>query len=1663
MTPTPESSQSSRTPSPSDLEEIQKLYDSGQFLKAWKRASSSGEPVRWEEPEARVLAGRLMNQVGAIGAGSRHLYATWRRHPGDSAARYYGVFSYRAYRGPLLTRLLMMEVVPAEFSTPKDESDWLGLEAGVLGDLRDFDRAEKSLERAREISPDSSWLMVERTALFEKEDRLAEALSASEAALALRPWFHPAVLSHAHVLTLVDRPIDAVMFLESALEHIESGQACAFLASLYAERRMFDEALNAWALFERYSPIMDEQLRKRHAASLSHLHYLAGNFVESKRWAEAADDPMLDRIAERLGAGGGNRRRKEIAVPFIRQHHVTCAPTTVAMIGRHWSRENDHLAVAEEITYNGTPTHLERNWADRNGWVTREFTLDWEGAVELIDRELPFTLSTYFPGGGHEQAVVGYDAWRRTLLVRDPGSPSLAEYDMEKLLETQRSTGPRCMVMVPAESAGVLETIELRESWERERLFEMQKALDEHDRVAAERELKELLARSPDGLPAFEGKRMMAAYDRNLVGLGRIYDRQLEKMPDDRLLLHMSLPIVAELQGRGAEKAILEKLVAEDDPAAESFLALSQILTSEAGQEQRAERLLERHLRLIPGDSRSISLLASRRWQAGERRLGAELYRLAWTVADMDEGMAGQFFMASVLTGEREAALKILTERFERDGRKAAWPAMTLHNALLESHRTDDAFRALEKAIEMRPEDGDLLLFAADAEARHGRWARADELVEQAVGRAHDRHLRSTRAAIARYRGRLRDSLIEWSKVLDREPLAPEVWQSVAQLTMQVEGPEAAAGMLRSMIERFPYHVPLRRALIDMREGERTEREAEIRALLEIEPADTWARRELAIVYAEAGREQDALGELQAAERIEGRDPSTSSLRGKILEQLGKPEEALAAFEDAIADGISEPYAVYSVLTMGDSDEKRRERARTILERMMQSEASPDAIISWYEGSRELFRWDEMSQFLRKLHEAHPHQWTGGMLLVRHLVAFERSEDAVDVARGLVQRFPFIPMVWLRAADAYGAAGNEDEQRRALETVMEIDPTASEAVVNLTNLMLNRQEVSQAKELLEEASARSPLDPLIPYNLARVAWMTENWEEAFRCFTRTLVLAPHMEDSWAGARASAERMGEPGRVAEVAEEIASQRPGDPRIPIARAESEVDPEKKIAILEGAIRQDPFFHDGYHALAETQVQLGRFHEAIELLEGFGGGQKVLPVGIRGRIAWVRGHGGETERAIAEMSDLVGENPDYRWGVEKLAEMYVSVGDAVNYRKQAARLTRLEPENVISWNRLADAELFAENLVGAEKALERALRCDPYDGWSASVLFDLGIDRRRWTVAEKALQAIERQRQPGEAEWRRVRLATSMGDLDTALRVIETLAAYPGDTGRGLSTAISIAGEHGLAGPVREILNEQVRSGEASPTTAAEWARLEVREGKWKEVEKYVATLTPGSELFGEVMRVFLETLIEIPGGGSRLAKIEKKYGPSLRSDPKLWGTMLWSFSALGQYRKTLEIAGEWERREGVEPWMLLNVSLSHRHLGDDDNGAAVTGHAMELAPDHSRSWHATWAAWDAAKDFAPDSGALLAEVDPADVDAAHIAVRYLTIAVIEAGSRHEGWRATVEANLELAMKSYRSILPRNVLVQRLFFEALRLIRRRKGTGWLVWKRRFSLFLR
>src|SRR5262249_13902844 len=155
-------------------------------------------------------------------------------------------------------------------------------------------------------------------------------------------------------------------------------------------------------------------------------------------------------------------------------------------LARFWNMPGDHLELAAAISYAGTPHHAERRWAQENSWVVREFTVTWDSAAAVLDRGLPFTLTTTEPASSHLQACIGYDARRGSLTTRDRSLAHHAESPSDGLFECYTSTGPRGRVLAQKAEAPGLEGLALPGVALYDRLFEVESALEKHDRQTAE-------------------------------------------------------------------------------------------------------------------------------------------------------------------------------------------------------------------------------------------------------------------------------------------------------------------------------------------------------------------------------------------------------------------------------------------------------------------------------------------------------------------------------------------------------------------------------------------------------------------------------------------------------------------------------------------------------------------------------------------------------------------------------------------------------------------------------------------------------------------------------------------------------------------------------------------------------------------------------------------------------------------------------------------------------------------------------------------------------------------------------------------------------------------------------------------------------------------------
>ena len=532
----------------------------------------------------REAGGQSQRPLAAAGSGrARPATAPDRSRSHSRRPRQHGalpcLFDDQPARSARPEALLPAAERPAptwEGATDETRADIRCLEAHVAAAFHDTETIELRWQEAHALAPNRPWTWSERSALLVATDRYPEALEAAREALRLNPWYRPAVQGAAHVLTLLGRDEEAAELLARALDPagggVESPAVAGQWADILIELQRPAEALLALDRFEALSLLPEDAGRQWLASRRSEARLKLGDLAGSAEAAEplVAKSVFYAKTVERLREPERQRASRLVhAVPFIRQHDRTCAPATLAALSRFWGRPADQAEITQAICYGGTFDHQERHWAETHGWTVREFRADWASTVALLDAGIPFALATTATNSGHLQAVVGYDARRGTLVLRDPYERNQSEALAEEFFAAYAFSGPRAMALVPADdpaAAASLQAADLPEAALHNDLYRQRRALHLHDRPAARAALDALEALDPAARLTLVARRELAYYDGDYPAALAVVEALLALFPQEGRLRMEKLTVLQRLARPAEARAWLERCAAESTP-----------------------------------------------------------------------------------------------------------------------------------------------------------------------------------------------------------------------------------------------------------------------------------------------------------------------------------------------------------------------------------------------------------------------------------------------------------------------------------------------------------------------------------------------------------------------------------------------------------------------------------------------------------------------------------------------------------------------------------------------------------------------------------------------------------------------------------------------------------------------------------------------------------------------------------------------------------------------------------------------------------------------------------------------------------------------------------------------------------------------------------------
>ncbi len=1697
------------------LAEIERLYEAGRYVEAHRQAVECFGPLAdWRGGAAAlVFAGRLAGNVGGEHLSHALTLRACRRLATDPAgtlevrATVMLFHAFRVYgrRGPLaVRRLLQRPRVVAAFESGADDetrADLLCLRAHIAAAFRDTDAAESCWQAAHALAPTRPWTWRERAALLVAVDRYPEALEAARESLRLRPWYRPAVQQTAQILTLLGRDEEAVALLEGATDERqgrqESAAIAAQLASIYGELQRPTDALRTLDRFEAWSPLLEAPGRQWLASRRGEARLLLNDLPAAAAAAEslAASSVFYAKTAERLrDPERQDARRVTLPVPFVRQHEKTCAPATLAALSHFWNRPADQAAITREIWYGGTFDHQERSWAETHGWVTREFRADWASAVALLDAEIPFALVTTGVNSGHLQAGIGYDARRGTLIIRDQFERNQSEVLADEFFKQHAYSGPRAMAMVPADDAGAvarLRVLDLPEGVLHDGLYQLRRALHGHDRPAARAALDTLESLDPGARLTLFGCRELAGYDGDDSVMLAAVEGLLARFPGESRLRLEKLWTLRRLARPVEARVWLETCIA--DPAQSEpnlWRELAAELAVDARQRSRARQFLARALFYQPTEPAHLHALAEIRWDERDLAEGAALFRLAACAATTREDYWRQFFGASRHLRETDGALRLLDARFRRLGSHSAQPARTLFWAHRERHETGLAAAVLAEALQRRPDDGEMLLFAATAHARDGEHARATELLDAARGKASPGAFERAAAESCGLRGDPAGALGHWRRVLMREPLDPAAHQAVARLVAETDGrgPVAAREFLDEAVARFPHAVALHELRVQWLVGDpgrgSPEHVATVEGLLAVQGTNVWAHRERALAHLSQRDPAAALAVLDEAERLNPLAPPTHALRGRTLLSQGERAAAQTSLRRALTLDVDLAGVPDTLLDAYTTPVEKRAALDFIHgELVRQSGSTGDGILAYRALAYPLLEERDLQARLDAVLAARPDLWQAWSAVVWQHADAGRLDEAHARATVATEHFPLLPRAWMDLAAIEKIRGDDDAQIAALERALRPRADNGEASRLLAAAHRRAGRFAEARTVLEQAIAAAPLDVANRGALAETLWREDrerNGGAAMEMTIDALRREPGFHDGWEALERYAAALGQPGRLEATARLLTTTRPGEARSwrRLAQAlpgETGEALAERLGALDRALALNPRNDEAYDLRAVLLASAGRFDDALAACEpppaAFPGGTR--PFNLEGRAAWVLARRGDLSGARERMRALLADQPGYEWGWRLLADWAEAAGDQAEALLAAERLAFLAPHAAGPLGYLAAARLQMGQRAEAKRDLTEAMRRDPAYLYAPITLLRAQTEDNEFDAAEKTLELL-RQYHPGpQALKGDMLLAVRRKDKARARRVLEALTRTqpaPGDGDGGLGFAVEIVTDAGWPELAEEMLRGAMRLPEGSghPEAGALWVRSRAARGGWLGLAAEMDHLDFREENPGRALLAYIEAL------GSHqqrhaLRRTLHRLRPELCATTEHWAQTGNALVTCGLHKDAISWMADWRERPGVEGRTFLNLAVSTRVKGRFTAALALNRHALTLTPDRTRPRHAAWVALEDSMSDDPNAVQnairLYEEIKPQTgvTGQPFVLLRALTGHVLtirhgaEVSQRRSAWHA-VRADLRRERRAAAKILRANPGVRWAENRARRRMARDAGARWaslVLWR--------
>ena len=415
-------------------------------------------------------------------------------------------------------------------------------------------------------------------------------------------------------------------------------------------------------------------------------------------------------------------------------------------------------------------------------------------------------------------------------------------------------------------------------------------------------------------------------------------------------------------------------------------------------------------------------------------------------------------------------------------------------------HMYAEAAAALDLVLKTKPADNELRLYLAQSLLLSSQAARALEVVQQLRAQEPDSPaLRIFTARILEQLGRFDDAVTEWKGVAEKFPIEPNVHFGIAYIYWTRHDDDEAEQELRREVEQNPGSGPAWALLGDIavRRSKPEDARPLIEKALSIDSSLQIARADLGVVLGEVKQYDRAIAELRQAIRLDPNKTNPHLQLARVYHDAGREDDAKAEREtvrklrDEEHQKTVRQYAL-SLVYRGDqlAGSGNREEAMDSYRKALDNDPECAAAYSRIgELTAKSGKPDEAIAPLQKALSLNPDDVRGRDSLAAALALSNgRSAEAIDFAEKALRQDPEDVALHVNLAIALYRTGRLDEAVEHLRQAALLRPNDATIESNLGTTLLGSGRIDEAIPHLEKALDLNPPSADMQYKVGELCY-----------------------------------------------------------------------------------------------------------------------------------------------------------------------------------------------------------------------------------------------------------------------------------------------------------------------------------------------------------------------------------------------------------------------------------------------------------------------------------------------------------------------------------------------------------------------------------------------